>query len=99
MYYQLKENEGFRDLLKYAGGFTPEAYAFGGIIIRNVNEKQVIKNVNFNAIGLKTGNTITDEQLFNGDMVVINPINTGLNNKVIIKGEGCYPGVYEYRQG
>ena len=99
MYYQLKENEGFRDLLRYAGGFTPEAYASGGVIIRNVNEKQVIKNVNFNAIGLKTGNMITDEQLFNGDMVVINPINTGLNNKVVIKGEVSYPGVYEYRQG
>ncbi|MEP6595016.1 MAG: SLBB domain-containing protein [Ginsengibacter sp.] len=99
MYYQLKKNEGFKDLLKYAGGFTPEAYASGGVIIRNVNEKQVIKNVNFNVIGLKTANAITDEELFNGDMVVINPINTGLKNKVIVKGEVSYPDMYEYRKG
>jgi protein involved in polysaccharide export with SLBB domain len=99
MYYQLKRNEGFRDLLKYAGGFTPDAYASGGIIIRNTDEKQVIKNVNFNAIGLKTGKIITDEELSNGDVVVVNPINEGLSNKVVIKGEVAYPNVYEYRVG
>ncbi|MEO6221301.1 MAG: SLBB domain-containing protein, partial [Ginsengibacter sp.] len=99
MYYQLKRNEGFKDLLRYTGGLTPDAYASGGIIVRNVNEKQVIKNVNFNAIGLKTGNTLVDEALFNGDIVVVNPINQGLNNKVIVQGEVAYPNIYEYRQG
>ena len=53
MYYQLKKGEGMQALLKYTGGFTPDAYGSGGVIIRNVNEKQTIKNVNFNAIGLK----------------------------------------------
>jgi protein involved in polysaccharide export with SLBB domain len=99
MYYQLKANEGFRDLLKYTGGFTPDAYASGGVIIRNVDEKQVIKNVNFNAIGLRSGNAVTDEELYNGDIVVVNPINEGLSNKVIIKGEVAYPGMFEYRNG
>lgn len=99
MYYQLKANEGFRDLLKYSGGLTPDAYASGGVIIRNVNEKQTIHNVNFNAIGLKTGNTIIDEPLFNGDIVVVNPINPGLTNKVIVKGEVVYPNIYEIRKG
>ncbi len=99
MYYQLKGNEGFRDLLKYTGGFTPDAYASGGIIIRNVNEKQTIKNVNFNAIGLKTGDKIVDEPLYNGDIVVVSPINSGLTNKVIVKGEVSYPNVYEIRKG
>ncbi|MDQ6758051.1 MAG: SLBB domain-containing protein, partial [Bacteroidota bacterium] len=92
-------NEGFRDLLRYTGGFTPDAYASGGVIIRNVNEKQTINNVNFNAIGLKTGNKIVDEPLYNGDMVVVNPINLGLTNKVILRGEVAYPGVYEIRKG
>ena len=27
MFYQLKANEGFRDLLRYSGGLTPDAYA------------------------------------------------------------------------
>ena len=99
MYYQLKANEGFRDLFRYTGGFTPDAYASGGVIIRNINEKQTIKNVNFNAIGLKTGDKIVDEPLYNGDIVVVSPINAGLTNKVIVKGEVVYPNVYEIRKG
>ncbi|MEO8763084.1 MAG: SLBB domain-containing protein, partial [Ginsengibacter sp.] len=99
MYYQLKKGEGMQSLLKYTGGFTPDAYGSGGVIIRNVNEKQTIKNVNFNAIGLKAGNLLTDEQLFDGDVVVVEPINSGLNNKVIVKGEVAYPNTYEIRKG
>ena len=34
-----------------------------------------------------------------GDVVVVNPINPGLNNKVIVKGEVAYPNVYEIRKG
>ncbi len=99
MYYQLKSNEGLNELLTYTGGFTPEAYASGGIIIRNENEKQVIKTVNFNAIGLRASGQFTDEPLYNGDMVVVNFIKPGLTNKVIVKGEVAYPGVYETRKG
>ncbi len=99
MYYQLKAGEGMRALLKYAGGFNSEAYQSGGVIIRNVNEKQTIKNVNFNALGLKANNEITDEMLYDGDVVVVNPINSGLKNKVLVKGEVAYPNVYEIRPG
>ncbi len=99
MYYQLKKNEGMMALLKYTGGFATEAYRSGGVIIRNVNEKQTIKNVNFNALGLKTDNDVVDEPLYDGDVVVINPINSGFNNKVIVKGEVAYPNVYEIRKG
>ena len=99
MYYQLKKDEGVRDLLKYTGGFTPDAYASGGVIIRNVNEKQTIKTVNFNAIGLTAHGEVTDEPLYNGDMVVVNLIIPGLRNKVIVKGEVAYPNVYEIRKG
>ncbi|MEP6616689.1 MAG: SLBB domain-containing protein [Ginsengibacter sp.] len=99
MYYQLKSNEGMRDLLRYTGGFTPDAYASGGIIIRNVEEKQMIKNVNFNALTIKVDNKVVDEDLYNGDIVVVNPINPGLSNKVIVKGEVAYPNVYELRKG
>ena len=99
MYYQLKANEGVRDLLKFSGGFTADAYASGGIIIRNIKEKQTIKTINFNAIGLKAGAEVTDEPLYDGDIVVVNFINPGLSNKVIVKGEVAYPNVYEVRKG
>ncbi len=99
MYYQLKKGEGMIALLKYSGGFATEAYQSGGVIIRNVNEKQTIKNVNFNAIGLKANDDVIDEPLFDGDVVVVNPINSGLSNKVVVKGEVAYPNVYEIRKG
>jgi protein involved in polysaccharide export with SLBB domain len=99
MYYQLKRGEGLADLLKLTGGFTPDAYASGGMIIRNVNEKQTIKTINLNAIGLLADGKITNEPLFDGDMVVVNLINSGLTNKVIVKGEVAYPNVYEVRKG
>ncbi|MEP7079470.1 MAG: SLBB domain-containing protein [Ginsengibacter sp.] len=99
MYYQLKKGEGVRDLLKYAGGFTPDAYASGGIIIRNENEKQIIKTVNMNAIGMRANGEVADEPLYDGDIVAVNLINPGLNNKVIVKGEVAYPNVYELRKG
>lgn len=99
MYYQLKKEEGVLSLLKYSGGFTPDAYASAGIIIRNINEKQTIKTINLNALGLSAGGNTVDEPLFDGDIVVVNPINSGLTNKVIVKGEVAYPNVYEVRPG
>ena len=99
MYYQLKKNEGMLALMKYTGGFTSDAYASGGIIIRNVNEKQTIKTVNLNALGIMADGNAIDEPLYDGDMIVINPINSGLSNKVIVKGEVAYPNVYEVRKG
>ena len=99
MYYQLKKGEGLAALLKLTGGFTPDAYASGGMIIRNVLEKQTIKTINLNAIGLLADGKITDEPLYDGDKVVVNPINQGLSNKVIVKGEVAYPNVYEVRKG
>jgi protein involved in polysaccharide export with SLBB domain len=99
MFYQLKKDEGMLSLLKYTGGFTTDAYASGGFIIRNVNEKQTIKTVNFNALGINTNGHDVDEPLYDGDVVVVNSINAGLSNKVIVKGEVAYPNVYEVRKG
>lgn len=99
MYYELKKEEGMQALLRYTGGFASEAYESGGEIIRNTNEKQTIKNVNFNAIGQKVNGEIVDEPLYDGDVIVVNPINSGLSNKVIVKGEIAYPNVYEIRKG
>jgi protein involved in polysaccharide export with SLBB domain len=92
MYYQLKKNEGLKELLIYAGGLTSNAFASSGAIIRNVNEKQQIKNINIK-------DNKANEELLDGDMIVINPINKGLQNKVIIKGEVSYPNTYELRKG
>lgn len=94
MHYQLKKEEGLNDLVKYAGGLTSNAYASSAAIIRNVNEKQQIKNINLNQKDNKAS-----DQLLDGDMIVISPINKGLQNKVILKGEVAYPNSYELKAG
>ncbi len=99
MYYQLKKGEGLMALLNYSGGFTSDAYASGAMIVRNTEEKQIIKTVNLNAIGDGTNSVRADELLLDGDVVEINAINPGLSNKVIVKGEVAYPNVYEIRKG
>src|SRR5665213_2084464 len=69
------------------------------MIIRNVGEKQTIKTINLNAIGMMAEGKMTDEPLYDGDLIMVNPINSGLSNKVIVKGEVAYPNVYEVRKG
>ncbi len=99
MYYQLKQGEGLESLLGFTGGFTSDAYATGGMIIRNVNEKQTIKTINLNNATQGDGNDLHDEPLYDGDIVLVNTIRAGLTNKVIVKGEVAYPNVYEVRKG
>ncbi|MGN6265493.1 MAG: SLBB domain-containing protein [Ginsengibacter sp.] len=99
MYYQLKQGEGLEALLGFTGGFTSDAYATGGMIIRNINEKQTIKTINLNN-AIKAGrNFSADEPLYDGDIVLVNSIRPGLTNKVIVKGEVAYPNVYEVKKG
>ncbi|RNI34541.1 hypothetical protein EFY79_15305 [Hanamia caeni] len=99
MYYQLKRGEGLDALLGFAGGFTSDAYATGGMIIRNVNEKQTIKTINLNKAVQGDRNGLHEEPLYDGDIILVNAIHPGLTNKVIVKGEVAYPNVYEVKKG
>ena len=94
MYYQLKPNEGIKDLIKYAGGFTPDAFSSGVKLIRTENETQVIHDVNATAI-IKLKNQ--DVALYDGDIVKVDLIKPGIINKVELVGAVAYPGMYEIR--
>lgn len=99
MYYQLKQDEGLEALLDFTGGFTSDAYVTGGMIIRNVNEKQTIKTINLNNAVRGDGSGLHEEPLYDGDIILVNAIHPGLTNKVIVKGEVAYPNVYEVKKG
>jgi protein involved in polysaccharide export with SLBB domain len=96
MYYQLKNDEGVKALLRYTGGLTPDALASGMKIIRTENEKQVQKDVNANAI-IKISSE--DFELKDGDIVKVDLIKAGISNKVELRGEVTYPAYYELRPG
>jgi protein involved in polysaccharide export with SLBB domain len=96
MYYQLKQNEGVKALLKYSGGLTSDAIASNVKILRNENESQKQIDVNATAILRISGQ---DALLKDGDVVKANTIKPGLINKVEIRGEVKYPDIYQLREG
>lgn len=95
MYYQLKKAEGLKALIKYAGGFTPEALASGVKVIRTDDERQVIHDVN--ALTIQQS-SVKDYILTDGDVVRVDLINPGIKNKIEIRGAVSYPGMYELRK-
>ncbi|MEO7445445.1 MAG: SLBB domain-containing protein, partial [Ferruginibacter sp.] len=96
MYYQLRKDEGVKALLQYTGGLTSEALGSGMKVIRTDDEKQVIRDVNANAIiEIPT----EDYLLRDGDIVKVDLIRPGIRNKVEIIGEIAYPDIYEIRKG
>ena len=100
MYYQLKKEEGVKDLMKYSGGLTPEALGSTLKVIRTEDEKQVQRDINANAIINKTNNPLLfheDFLLNDGDIVKADLIKPGISNKVEIRGEVNYPGTFELR--
>ncbi|MBP6431282.1 MAG: SLBB domain-containing protein [Ferruginibacter sp.] len=102
MYYQLKKGEGVKALLKYAGGLEKDAFSSGMKIYRTELERQVIKDVNATAIINPTNDprfAKEDYDLVDGDIVKVIAVNPGLINKVELKGEVSYPGLYEIRKG
>ena len=96
MFYQLKKDEGIRDLMRYSGGLTSDALASAMKVIRSENEKQIQRDVNANAILKMSGQ---DFLLKDGDIVKVDLIKSGISNKVEIKGEITYPNIYELRKG
>ena len=96
MYYQLKKNEGVKALLKYSGGLSSDANSSGIKVISTSKEKQVIRDVN---VTILLNNAAADYPLADGDIVKATLIKPGISNKVELKGEIRYPGIYEIKEG
>ncbi len=102
MYYQLREDEGMKALLRYSGGLQKDAFSSGVNVYRTELEQQTIKDVNATAIINPTNDTRFTKEDFplqDGDIIKVIAVNPGLMNKVDIKGEVSYPGQYEIRKG
>ena len=95
MYYQLKTSEGMRALMQYSGGFTADAYSSAVKVIRSENERQMIHDVNANAIVRMNDQ---DFELMDGDIVKVEMVKPGIINKVEVNGAVAYPGIYEIRE-
>lgn len=88
MKYEMKNNENMAMLLKYAGGFSGDAYTRSLRVIRqNGKEYQVytIDDMDYSVFQLKDGDVVTAEAILDR-----------FENKLEIKGAVYRPGIYQF---
>lgn len=86
MYYEVKPNETIEDLLKYAGGFTGDAYSDMVRLSRQAGTENELYNI-------ESGDFAT-YQLQDGDLITVGTILDRYSNRVELKGSVYRPGMY-----
>ena len=87
MYYEMKKNESVASLLKYAGGFTGDAYKKSVRLIRKNGKEYSVFNVGeFDMASFH----VSDE-----DSVYVDSIIPRYDNMVELKGAVFRPGMYQ----
>lgn len=87
MYYEMRKSESVSTLLKYAGGFTGNAYKKSVRLMRSTGVKKSVYNVEeFD---------MSSFQVDDGDVVSVDNILDRYENMVEIKGAIFRPGLYQ----
>lgn len=92
--YELKNEQNMRDLIGLAGGLLATA----------APKKAQIKRINrgtdrFELIQVDLNKGGSDQRILNGDVVRIYPVNTKIDNAIILKGNVLEPGSSEWKKG
>ena len=91
MYYEMRKNESVATLLKYAGGFTGDAYTQSVRLIRKTGRQFSIYNVEeFDMSAFH----LSDE-----DSLFVDSIISRFENRVEVKGAVFRPGMYQVGDG
>lgn len=95
MRYELLDNEGINELLKYAGGLTPKAYRTTFRVTRYENDERVVSDIPY----LELLRSRSNYTLMDGDEIVVNMIESDPRNFVSVLGEVHNPGEFEKTGG
>lgn len=87
MFYEMKKNESVATLLKYAGGFTGDAYKKSVRLVRKTGREYSVYNIDEFDMGAF--------QLADADSVSVDSILPRFSNMVEIKGAVFRPGMYQ----
>ena len=91
MYYEMKRNESVETLLRYAGGFTGDAYKKSVRIMRKTGREYAVYNVEeFD---------MSSFRIADGDSVSVDSILPRYQNTVEVKGAVFRPGMYQLGDG
>ena len=91
MSFELKEGETVEDLLKYAGGFTADAYKENIRMVRQNGKEYQVFTVNQPEYATFT--------LMDGDALAVGAMLDRFENKLEIKGAVYRPGTYQLGNG
>jgi protein involved in polysaccharide export with SLBB domain len=89
--FEVKKGETINDLIRFAGGFSGEAYTNSLSVLRNTDrerELRTVDNVDFGKVSLQ-----------NGDLIRIANILNRFSNRVAIAGAVFHPGDFELTPG
>jgi protein involved in polysaccharide export with SLBB domain len=89
--FEVKSNETLSDLLRFAGGFTENAFTHSLSLIRNTDKEKKIVDIAESDFGTF--------QLQNGDIVRTDSILNRYANRVSISGAVFHAGNYELTEG
>lgn len=87
MFYEMKNGESAATLLKYAGGFSSDAYKKSIRVLRKDGKEFSVKTVN--------DTDYSAFKLIDGDVVTVDSILNRFNNRLEVKGAVYHPGVFE----
>lgn len=89
--YELKGNEGIKELIEYAGGFREDAFKRKIQLKRYEDTEQKIYDIDWNAYVNSANNYILED----GDVIYVETIESEVKNVVEIKGAVLKPGTFE----
>ena len=95
MKYELLPNEKLGTLIKYAGGFTSNAYKERIQVLRSVKQDQRMIDINYDSLI----NTKGDYDLKDGDIIIIRKIIPEYLNFIDVRGSVKLPGFFEFKKG
>jgi protein involved in polysaccharide export with SLBB domain len=94
--FELKNNEGFRELLKYAGGFSTIAYR-KDVVLERIIDHSYYSNTSFNWDSIENQNA--NYLLRDGDLLEVKYIQSETLWIAKIKGAVKAPGKYNVKEG
>jgi protein involved in polysaccharide export with SLBB domain len=94
MYYELKQNETIKDLVKFAGGFSPNANQRFVQVLRYEGNQRIVVDID-----MQNSKQFDNFRLRDGDLIKIAPVLDRLDNFVEISGPVYFPGKYQFQKG
>lgn len=89
--FEMLDNQTFRDLLKYSGGFTDNAFKGSVTVIRTTDLEKKIIDLN--------ASQYNNFQINGSDKFIVRKLQDEFANRVIISGSVLRPGPYQLTSG